>query len=110
MKRLTWSSDRKLKAPEEDAGEGVWGARQGKWGYWSFSFKKKKMAQHLPFHSHIHFAFLLSPPSPVAPSRTLTPSNKAHQLSIDVKAHCCRSRLSECCSHTFPETNGRRGY
>lgn len=54
LRRLTWSGHGRLKAPEEDAGEGVWGAKPGRVGVLPIL-----KSGPVPSISSIHFTCLI---------------------------------------------------
>lgn len=83
MKGLPWEGDGRLKAPEEDAGVGVWGAKLRRKG--ALVILKSGTC---PFHLIHSFHFSLSRLSPVAAASSLTFSNNALMLPwIDFLRH-----------------------
>lgn len=77
MKALPWEGDGRLKAPEEDAGVGVWGAKLRRKGVLVIL-----KSGTCPFHVIHSFHFSLSLCSPVAASTSLTFSNTALMLPL----------------------------
>lgn len=53
LKRLTWRGDGRLKAPEEDAGEGVWGTKLRRMGVLDIH-----KSRPVPSITSIHFTSL----------------------------------------------------
>lgn len=83
MKGLPWEEDGRLKAPEEDAGVGVWGAKLRRKGV-------LVILESVPSISSIDSIF--------SASTCLTVSNEAFAA--------VHRFLRQACSHTFPATNG----